>query len=169
MDTIHPHRNLNPKNVARFVPRRLKKCLRDNIMGVTKPAIRRLARRGGVVRMQKDIYDTIRSVILMRLREIIRKLVVLLEGSKYPNKEQHLFLDFILSRYDIANRLYPPLSVKGGVYPARNGESRLRFRIGQDSAWYRRLSIEEPRQRIDSVWKTLALCSDFDDFGALLC
>ncbi|EGE84674.2 hypothetical protein BDDG_07619 [Blastomyces dermatitidis ATCC 18188] len=88
MDTIHPHRNLNPKNVARFVPRRLKKCLRDNIMGVTKPAIRRLARRGGVVRMQKDIYDTIRSVILMRLREIIRKLVVLLEGSKYPNKER---------------------------------------------------------------------------------
>ncbi|KAL2378514.1 hypothetical protein RJZ90_005955 [Blastomyces dermatitidis] len=52
------------------------------------PAIRRLARRGGVVRMQKDIYDTIRSVILMRLREIIRKLVVLLEGSKYPNKER---------------------------------------------------------------------------------
>lgn len=37
------------------------KILKENIQGVTKPAIRRLARRGGVKRISGDIYDPIRQ------------------------------------------------------------------------------------------------------------
>ncbi|QSS55349.1 hypothetical protein I7I53_03208 [Histoplasma capsulatum var. duboisii H88] len=88
METINSRHNCNLSNVAKFVPKRHRKRLRDNIMGITKPTIRRLARRGGVIRIQKDIYDTVRSVVLERLREIIRRLVNLLEGSKYPNRER---------------------------------------------------------------------------------
>ncbi|EDN06051.1 predicted protein [Histoplasma mississippiense (nom. inval.)] len=89
METINSRHNRNLSNVAKFVPKRLRKRLRDNIMGIAKPTtIRRLARRGGVIRIQKDIYDTVRSVVLERLREIIRRLVNLLEGSKYPNRER---------------------------------------------------------------------------------
>ena len=33
------------------------KILRDNIQGITKPAIRRLARRGGVKRISGLIYE----------------------------------------------------------------------------------------------------------------
>ena len=40
--------------------------LRDNIQGVTKPAIRRLARRGGVKRMSGLIYEETRGVLKAR-------------------------------------------------------------------------------------------------------
>ncbi|PKX97462.1 histone H4 [Aspergillus novofumigatus IBT 16806] len=59
-----------------------RRFLRDNIMGITKPAIRRLARRGGVVRIKTDIYAEIRSVIRGRLREILFQVVQVLESSK---------------------------------------------------------------------------------------
>ena len=37
--------------------------LRDNIQGITKPAIRRLARRGGVKRISAMIYEETRGVL----------------------------------------------------------------------------------------------------------
>ena len=40
-----------------------RKILRDNIQGITKPAIRRLARRGGVKRISGLIYEETRSVL----------------------------------------------------------------------------------------------------------
>ncbi|KAK6966474.1 hypothetical protein R3P38DRAFT_2590813, partial [Favolaschia claudopus] len=40
--------------------RRHRKILRDNIQGITKPAIRRLARRGGVKRISGFIYEETR-------------------------------------------------------------------------------------------------------------
>ena len=39
---------------------RHRKVLRDNIQGITKPAIRRLARRGGVKRISGLIYEEVR-------------------------------------------------------------------------------------------------------------
>ena len=44
----------------RFEPR---KALRDSILGITKPAIRRLARRGGVKRISGLIYEETRGVL----------------------------------------------------------------------------------------------------------
>ena len=40
--------------------------LRDNIQGITKPAIRRLARRGGVKRISGLIYEETRGVLKAR-------------------------------------------------------------------------------------------------------
>ncbi|KAI0186204.1 histone-fold-containing protein [Xylaria flabelliformis] len=59
--------------------KRHRKILRDNILGITKPAIRRLARRGGVKRISATIYEEIRSVLKQRLREIIQDCVTYTE------------------------------------------------------------------------------------------
>ncbi|KAK5200258.1 hypothetical protein LTR92_000801 [Exophiala xenobiotica] len=60
---------------------RLKARNADAIQGVTRPAIRRLARRGGVLRIQKEIYDETRKVLRDRLAEILRRVVALLGGT----------------------------------------------------------------------------------------
>ncbi len=64
------------------VDRRRKAPLRDNIHGVTKPAIRRLARRGGVKRLPEFIYDEIRSELENFLEEVIRESVIYTEHNK---------------------------------------------------------------------------------------
>ncbi|RYO75668.1 hypothetical protein DL766_003809 [Monosporascus sp. MC13-8B] len=51
--------------------KRHRKILRDNINGITKPAIRRLARRGGVKRISGNIYEEIRSVLKARLELVL--------------------------------------------------------------------------------------------------
>ncbi len=47
----------NRKNAAPKRTKRHRKVLRDNIQGITKPAIRRLARRGGVKRIPGIVYE----------------------------------------------------------------------------------------------------------------
>ena len=44
------------KGLGKGGSKRHRKVLRDNIKGITKPAIRRLARRGGVKRISGLIY-----------------------------------------------------------------------------------------------------------------
>jgi histone H4 len=46
--------------------------LRDNIQGITKPAIRRLARRGGVKRISGLVYGETRDVLKLFLERVIR-------------------------------------------------------------------------------------------------
>lgn len=56
--------------------------MRDNIQGITKPAIRRLARRGGVKRISGLIYDETRSVLKLFLESVIRDSVTYTEHAK---------------------------------------------------------------------------------------
>ncbi|OGM43471.1 hypothetical protein ABOM_007828 [Aspergillus bombycis] len=65
MDSTRALRNLVLEQSRR------RRKLRDNILGITKPAIRRLARRGGIVRMKSDIYDEARRAIRDRLTEVV--------------------------------------------------------------------------------------------------
>lgn len=51
--------------------KRHRKVLRDNIQGMTKPAIRRLARRGGVKRVNGLIYEETRGVLKTFLHKVI--------------------------------------------------------------------------------------------------
>lgn len=44
--------------------------MRDNIQGITKPAIRRLARRGGVKRISGLIYEETRGVLKIFLESV---------------------------------------------------------------------------------------------------
>jgi histone H4 len=49
-----------------------RKVLRDNIQGITKGSIRRLARRGGVKRISGLIYEETRGVLKVFLENVIR-------------------------------------------------------------------------------------------------
>ena len=56
--------------------------MRDNIQGITKPAIRRLARRGGVKRISAMIYEETRGVLKSFLESVIRDAVTYTEHAK---------------------------------------------------------------------------------------
>ena len=53
--------------------------LRDTIQGITKPAIRRLARRGGVKRLSGLVYEETREVLYSFLKTVVRDAVMYLE------------------------------------------------------------------------------------------
>ncbi|KAH9904141.1 putative histone H4 [Xylariomycetidae sp. FL2044] len=59
--------------------KRHRKVLRDNILGITKPAIRRLARRGGVKRISGQIYDQVRDALRARLVETLSSAIMYTE------------------------------------------------------------------------------------------
>ncbi|VAH08307.1 unnamed protein product [Triticum turgidum subsp. durum] len=61
------------KGLGKGGAKRHRKVLRDNIQGITKPAIRRLARRGGVKRISGLIYEETRGVLKIFLENGITK------------------------------------------------------------------------------------------------
>jgi histone H3/H4 len=70
------------KGLGKGGAKRHRKILRDNIQGITKPAIRRLARRGGVKRISGLIYEETRSVLKVFLENVIRDAVTYTEHAK---------------------------------------------------------------------------------------
>ncbi|OJD26859.1 histone [Blastomyces percursus] len=93
-DASHPHQG-DPKNLTNHSTggkggkglgkggaKRHRKILRDNIQGITKPAIRRLARRGGVKRISAMIYEETRGVLKSFLESVIRDAVTYTEHAK---------------------------------------------------------------------------------------
>lgn len=62
--------------------KRIRNHQKDNILGITKPAIRRLARRGGVKRISGDIYGNCRLVMREFLDEVIKDAIIYTEYSK---------------------------------------------------------------------------------------
>ena len=62
--------------------KRHKKSSKEVILGVTKPAIRRLARRGGVKRISGLIYDEARTVLRGFLENVIRDSVTYTEHAR---------------------------------------------------------------------------------------
>ena len=63
------------KGLGKGGAKRHRKVLRDNIQGITKPAIRRLARRGGVKRISGLVYEETRGVLKVFLENVKRKTV----------------------------------------------------------------------------------------------
>lgn len=61
---------------------RQRKVLRDNIQGITKPAIRRLARRGGVKRISGLIYEETRGVLKTFLENVLRDSITYTEHAR---------------------------------------------------------------------------------------
>lgn len=86
----HPHTQLSTmsgrgkggKGLGKGGAKRHRKILRDNIQGITKPAIRRLARRGGVKRISGLIYEETRTVLRVFLENVIRDSVTYTEHAK---------------------------------------------------------------------------------------
>lgn len=67
------------KEGAKRVNRRM---IKENILGITKPAIRRLARRGGVKRISSLVYDETRNVLKGFLENVVRDAVTYTEHAK---------------------------------------------------------------------------------------
>lgn len=65
------------KGVGKGGSKRHRPVLRDNIRGITKPDIRRLARRGGVKRIQGLIYEEARVALKVFLEEILHVAITL--------------------------------------------------------------------------------------------
>ena len=70
------------KGLGKGGAKRHRKVMRENIQGITKPAIRRLARRGGVKRISGDIYEEIRGVLRHFLEDVIRDSVTYTEHAR---------------------------------------------------------------------------------------
>ena len=56
--------------------------MRDNIRVITKPAIRRLARRGGIKRLSGQVYEESREVLKVFLENVNRDSVTYTEHVK---------------------------------------------------------------------------------------
>ena len=70
------------KGLGKGGAKRHRKVMRENIQGITKPAIRRLARRGGVKRISGDIYEEVRGVLRHFLEGVIRDSVTYTEHAR---------------------------------------------------------------------------------------
>ncbi len=73
---------LNIKDSSMSGIKRHRKVSRDNIQGITKPAIRRLARRGGVKRISGLIYKETRGILKVFLENVISDAVTYTEHAK---------------------------------------------------------------------------------------
>ena len=62
--------------------KRHRKVMRDNIQGITKPAIRRLARRGGVKRISGLMYEETRVVLKTFLENVVKDSVTYTEHAR---------------------------------------------------------------------------------------
>ncbi|VAH28950.1 histone H4-like [Triticum urartu] len=75
-------RGKGAKGLGKGGAKRHRKILRDNIEGITKPAIRRLARRGGVKRIAGLVYGETRGVLHIFLEEVIRDVVAYTQHAR---------------------------------------------------------------------------------------
>ncbi|KAF2458922.1 histone-fold-containing protein [Lineolata rhizophorae] len=93
---------LGGKGLGKTGLKRHRKVLCDNIQGVTKGAIRRLARRGGVKRISGTIYHDIRNALKIRLETILKDCCAVVEFS---NRKTVTVVDVIYA----LNRLGTPI------------------------------------------------------------
>ncbi|XP_003421158.2 uncharacterized protein LOC100663551 [Loxodonta africana] len=103
------------KGLGKGGAKRHRKVLRDNIQGITKPAIRRLARRGGVKRISGLIYEETRGVLKVFLENVIRDAVTYTEHAK---RKTVTAMDVVYALKRQGRTLYGRLRIV-------NGRSRL--------------------------------------------
>ena len=70
------------KDLGKGDAKRHRKVLCNNIQGITKPALRCLARRGGVKRISGLIYKETRRVLKVFLENVIQDAVTYTEHAK---------------------------------------------------------------------------------------
>ena len=92
----------------------LQKVLRDNIQGITKPAIRRLARRGGVKRISGLIYEETRGVLKVFLEAVIRDSVTYTEHAR---RKTVTAMDVVYALKRQGRTLYGALQIAAAAAP----------------------------------------------------
>jgi len=79
---------LQPAAPARHQParqvgaQRHHRILRDNIAGITKPAMKRILRRAGVKRISGLVYEELRGILKVWLEKIVRDMIVFTEYDR---------------------------------------------------------------------------------------
>jgi histone H4 len=76
------HRKILRDNIRKTPPIYSERSANSSLEGITKPAIRRLARRGGVKRISGLIYEETRGVLKVFLEGVIRDAVTYTEHAK---------------------------------------------------------------------------------------
>ena len=117
--TYHiPKLNMSTKGPSKVAPaKRHRKVLRDNIQGITKPAIKRLARRAGVKRISGLVYEETRSLIKSKLESLIHNTVIITQHAKRKTIEP--------SDVFVATRLQGMPLIANTVSGVRSERSRL--------------------------------------------
>nr|XP_014333720.1 PREDICTED: LOW QUALITY PROTEIN: uncharacterized protein LOC102285622 [Bos mutus] len=117
------------KGLGKGGAKRHRKVLRDNIQGITKPAIRRLARRGGVKRISGLIYELIyeetRGVLKVFLENVIRDAVTYTEHAK---RKTVTAMDVVYALKRQGRTLYHSPNKRAGPKPTpqpSSGRARL--------------------------------------------
>jgi histone H4 len=70
------------KGLGKVGAKRRARNNRETVQGITKPAIRRLARRGGVKRISGLIYEEVRIVLKQFLEKVVRDAVWYTEHAR---------------------------------------------------------------------------------------
>ena len=118
--------------------KRHRKVLRDNIQGITKPAIRRLARRGGVKRISGLIYEETRGVLKVFLENAIRDAVTYTEHARRKTVSA---MDVVYALKRQGHTLYGfPRDTGTSYHGKRSAEEQLEERVQKQA---RRLAEAE--------------------------
>ena len=70
------------KTASKMISKRHMKSNKDPRAGITKPAVRRLARRSGIKRIAGDMYKDVRKHAFDYVSEIVRKADAIMTGKK---------------------------------------------------------------------------------------
>ncbi|CAG8489175.1 14130_t:CDS:2 [Cetraspora pellucida] len=81
----------------------LGRVLRENIRGITRPELRRLARRGGVKRASAGIYEEARNALKIFLKEVLKDAVAYVE---YKEKKTITVMEMLLALKKRGRTLY---------------------------------------------------------------
>ena len=115
------------KGLGKGGAKRHRKVIRDSILGVTKPAIRRLARKGGVKRISGMIYEETRGVLKTFLENIIRDAITYTEHAR---RSTVTAMDIVYSLKKNGRILY---GFGEGQFHAKNKE-RTKKKKGEETA-----------------------------------
>ena len=126
--------------------KRHRRVLRDNIQGITKPAIRRLARRGGVKRLSGLIYDETRGVLKVFLENIIRDAVTYTEHAR---RKTVVAMDIV---YALKRQGRPLYGFGGATGAASAGPTRKRLTKQAESLKH---DGSPEAQELDTAVKTM--------------
>ncbi|CAJ0890585.1 3594_t:CDS:2, partial [Entrophospora sp. SA101] len=89
------------------------KILRDSIQGITKPAIKRLARRGGVKRIFGLVYEETRSVLKVFLEDVIKDAITYTEKPEPGFREIRINVELKQQENNIFS--FPDLCKEAGI------------------------------------------------------
>ena len=87
------------KGLGKGGAKRHRKTLRDSIHGITKPAIRRLARRGGVKRISGLIYEGFCSLYRLKFYRISKSVNLNLSLETEPYERNSRCSSYIPRKY----------------------------------------------------------------------